>query len=114
MTEAEALQWLYDRVPLLEEPAFEEIRYTRALARWNVSATEWRLNRAAEDLCRQKEADSAGYHADGVYDSQEQQIPANWRRLAEYYAGLAAQEELVTDDASSMTRTRSVANQPVW
>lgn len=114
MTAEDALQWLEDRVPRLAEPELDAAVYTRALATWNVSETEWRLNRAAADLCRQKASASAEYHGDGINATQEQQIFDHWMRLAEEFDQLAASEETVTTDSSSMLRTRSVSNLPVW
>jgi hypothetical protein len=115
MTETEAIQWLEDRIPPGSEPILDDEAYDRTLAVWVVTADEeYRLNRAAADLCRQKASASAEFHGDGINATQEQQIFDHWMRLSEEFDQLAALEETVTTDSSSMLRTRSVSNQPVW
>jgi hypothetical protein len=115
LTEAEALQLVKDIVPVLQEPTLDEAQYTRQLALNQVSATEWRIKRTAAAMALQKCGGSAEYHDGGVNDDQEDDIHNNWVGLYHLLMAEAAAEEAVTEgDIGNMTRTRSVANLPVW
>jgi hypothetical protein len=115
LTEAEALVLVKDLVPVEQEPALDEAAYTRQLARFQVSETEWRIYRTAAEMALLKCGGSAEYHDGGVNDDQEDDIHNNWVALYERLMALAAGEETVTEGRlGNMTRTRSVANLPVW
>ena len=118
MTEPEALALLEINVPLAAEPLMAAYEYKTVLALYQISATAWNVLRASAHVCRQKAARSAEMHARGADATQEQQVFANWMRLAEEFdkrADAASAETVIAATATNPYAGSVVAyNVAVW
>ncbi len=118
MTEAEAFNLLKLNVPLLAEPEMTSSEYVSVLALYQVSDTDWSVLRASAHICRLKATRSAEMHARGADNVQEQQVFANWLRLAADFDKQADAEEATTArielESSPYIGTIAVSNVAVW